>query len=495
MLTHLLLLVGAALPSGASSLPDPALPIPRAHIQEAEFERPAASWRTLPRRQRCYASIDPAGVADGEPRPVLIALPDGEQDLRRVGFSLERYWAHEGHVRGWTVIVPRLDELDERYPDVATVLGAVAADVRERIAVEGDRFYLAGIAGGGRDVFTAAAADPELWHALLVAPGFPADESADEALAPLPIAMYVGGDDLAWAVPMAATRDRLVALGADVRFTSFPGEGHAPESLTGKRLFDELEALRALVAERPRAALAEGASADPRAASDPAGRSAPATSEAGKDEPRGRKADARRAPVASKAAVDAVLDGLYLAASRADGERYFASFTPDAVIIGTDPEERWSLAEFRALAQPYFASGAGWTYQSRERHVAFSPNGDVAWFDERLDNDIYGEVRGSGVLIATDGAWRLAQYTLSFAVPNAVALDVVERIRVNQEQARGAPRSKGAAGEQKNKGAKREPAKDGKNAKEKPAGGRARQGQGGRDEGADGARSRASDRG
>ena len=54
----------------------------------------------------------------------------------------------------------------------------------------------------------------------------------------------------------------------------------------------------------------------------------------------------------------------------------------------------------------------------RERHVAFDRDGSTAWFDEVLENEKYGLCRGSGVLVLRDDAWRIAQYNLTFLVPN-----------------------------------------------------------------------------
>ena len=125
----------------------------------------------------------------------------------------------------------------------------------------------------------------------------------------------------------------------------------------------------------------------------------------------------------------ATLDALHAAASRADGPAYFALFAPDAVFIGTDASERWDLPAFRAYCEPYFARGQGWTYVPVERHLGFGPAGDVAWFDERLQNEKYGETRGSGVLVQQGGRWLVAQYVLSFPVPNELAPDLVERVR------------------------------------------------------------------
>lgn len=127
--------------------------------------------------------------------------------------------------------------------------------------------------------------------------------------------------------------------------------------------------------------------------------------------------------------VDQVLDDLHAAAAAADENRYFAHYASDAVFLGTDATERWDVAAFRAYAHPHFAAGRGWTYTPRDRHVSIGSNGDVAWFDERLDNAKYGEVRGTGVLRLVGATWKVAQYNLSFPIPNALAAQVVALIR------------------------------------------------------------------
>jgi len=71
----------------------------------------------------------------------------------------------------------------------------------------------------------------------------------------------------------------------------------------------------------------------------------------------------------------------------ADLEGYFELFTPEAVFLGTDPGERWSVEEFRAYAEPLFRQGRGWTYRPAERHVVVASGGGTAWFDELLVNE------------------------------------------------------------------------------------------------------------
>ena len=61
------------------------------------------------------------------------------------------------------------------------------------------------------------------------------------------------------------------------------------------------------------------------------------------------------------AAIDEVLDAFHDAASKADGASYFSLFAEDAVFIGTDAAERWSVDEFKAFAEPYFSEGRGWS--------------------------------------------------------------------------------------------------------------------------------------
>ncbi len=127
------------------------------------------------------------------------------------------------------------------------------------------------------------------------------------------------------------------------------------------------------------------------------------------------------------AAVDTLLDRFHLAASEADGERYFSYFAPDGIFIGTDAGERWNVDQFRSFAEPYFSRGQGWTYRPVSRNVYV--NGQTAWFDEILENDSYGITRGTGVLVREGEEWRIAQYHLTIPIPNEVAEDVVNLIR------------------------------------------------------------------
>ena len=131
----------------------------------------------------------------------------------------------------------------------------------------------------------------------------------------------------------------------------------------------------------------------------------------------------------SRDQINALLDAFHRAASNAKFDEYFGMFAPDGIFIGTDATERWTVDEFKAYAKPHFDKGRGWTYAVVERHVNVSGDDRHASFDELLDNTALGRCRGTGVVRRIGGAWKIEQYHLTIPVPNALAEDVVKRIR------------------------------------------------------------------
>ncbi len=147
-------------------------------------------------------------------------------------------------------------------------------------------------------------------------------------------------------------------------------------------------------------------------------------------------------PDAASRDIAALLDSLHAAASKADGERYFSLFADDAVFLGTDAAERWTIDQFRDYAQARFDAGQGWTYAVIERHIVLAPGGDVGWFDERLMNAKYGECRGTGVVVRTTvegNGWRIAQYNLTTPIPNDLLPGVAQQVREYESAQRGKP--------------------------------------------------------
>ena len=127
--------------------------------------------------------------------------------------------------------------------------------------------------------------------------------------------------------------------------------------------------------------------------------------------------------------IDALLDAFHRAASNAKFDEYFGMFAPDGVFIGTDATERWTVEQFKAYAKPHFDKGRGWTYVVVERHVNVAVDDRHASFDELLDNATLGRCRGTGVVRRVAGAWKIELYHLTIPIPNALAEDVVKRIR------------------------------------------------------------------
>lgn len=132
-------------------------------------------------------------------------------------------------------------------------------------------------------------------------------------------------------------------------------------------------------------------------------------------------------------AVGKTLNDFHKAAAAADLEKYFSFFSQDGVFIGTDAGERWTVKEFRDYAAPHFAKGRGWTYIPEVRHISFSPGKDVAWFDESLRSESYGTSRGTGVLVKEGQLWKIAQYHLTFPIPNDLAEKFTTEIKAYEK--------------------------------------------------------------
>ncbi|MBL8767081.1 MAG: nuclear transport factor 2 family protein [Planctomycetes bacterium] len=346
-------------------------------------------WRTLERDGKPplrYAMLLPDAFDATRPTPVVLAFPPGAQTAEVADKALAQYFDVEAKRRGFVVVCPIQETADGRF--FASGAAGAAGDgseepvlalldhVSAQMNVEGGRFLVCGPSNGGIAALHAATTWPQRFRGVVAFPGFLRNADDEAVLAPLtrmPIALFAGGnDDPTWLERTERTRARLAQLGAvSLDAMVFPGEAHRPASLDGGvRLFDVLDGMRCAT----------------------------------------------------------VLDTLHDAASKADGPRYFDTFTADAVFIGTDATERWTLDQFKAYAEPFFAQGKGWTYEPKERHVRV--DGACAWFDERLDNAKYGATRGSGVLTrGADGTWRIAHYVLSMAVPNDKAAKVVDVIR------------------------------------------------------------------
>ncbi len=124
---------------------------------------------------------------------------------------------------------------------------------------------------------------------------------------------------------------------------------------------------------------------------------------------------------------DVLLNGLHLDAHKGNFESYFDRYSTDAVFLGTDKTERWTIDEFKAYAKPAFSDGHGWTYSLIERN--WEGNGNIRWFDEILLNEKLGHCRGTGVIELINGEWKISHYALTMLVPNSIAAEVGSQTR------------------------------------------------------------------
>lgn len=134
--------------------------------------------------------------------------------------------------------------------------------------------------------------------------------------------------------------------------------------------------------------------------------------------------------------ITSVLDDLNLAAAQSDEARYFDHLDDSAVFLGTDATERWTKAQFKAYAHPFFAQKRAWSFRSVRRVITVSRDGNTAWFDEDLATPNLGPCRGSGVLVKRGGVWRIVQYNLALTIPNALVDEVKARLGEAQPDGR-----------------------------------------------------------
>ncbi|MEM0542274.1 nuclear transport factor 2 family protein [Flavobacterium sp. j3] len=131
--------------------------------------------------------------------------------------------------------------------------------------------------------------------------------------------------------------------------------------------------------------------------------------------------------------INNTLDAWHKAAAEANFNNYFDALTEDAIFIGTDATEHWNKTAFQAYAKPYFDKGKAWSFTALERHIYFSKDKKLAWFDELLDTQMK-ICRGSGVVVLTDGKWKIKHYVLSMTIPND-NVDEVVKIKATIEDA------------------------------------------------------------
>ncbi len=354
-----------------------------------EESHPSPDWHELKVDESTTLRyiVEKPATFDGESTlPFLLVFPPGDQSKEMAEWVVS-YFAEQAAKNGWVLVSPMAVDGKSWFSGPEVHLPALIAQLESEFSIEYGRVHVAGISNGGRSAMRVVGLYPEIAHSLTVLPGMPASEedwTRLQNLAHLPISMYVGGNDEAWLDGARRTESALGQMGApDVQLSILEGQGHVLSGDVVSSVFDRLERARSRTENEENA----------------------------------------------REAVANVLDRLHESAATADEDSYFGAFAPNAIFVGTDATERWSLSEFREYAMPYFQRDTAWTYTPIERHIDFSSNLRTAWFDERLMNAKYGETRGSGVLMEIGGTWRVAHYVLSFSIPNASAEAVVELVR------------------------------------------------------------------
>lgn len=123
--------------------------------------------------------------------------------------------------------------------------------------------------------------------------------------------------------------------------------------------------------------------------------------------------------------INTLLDNWHKDAAETNFENYFNAMTDDAIFIGTDATEYWNKIQFKAFSKPYFDKGKAWKFTSLQRHIYFSNDNKIAWFDELLDTQMK-ICRGSGVLVKTKIGWKIKHYVLSMTIPNENSNEVIK---------------------------------------------------------------------
>lgn len=389
-----------------------------------------------------YLFITPASYSSSQPYPTLIALSPGKATRPLVDEALKRYWIPLVEQYQFVIaapISPFSIASTNYFTENPRAVFALSDELNGTLKITGGRQYLAGISSGGAAAANTFLHAPGQFASLTLLPGLlETTDFTPQQLSRLSgkrITYFVGENDATWHEANESTLSTLLSAGAEASIIPIPQQGHvltlSPALLHG-----------AITGTEP--PLPVPASSIPKQQPPPSPPSNPHTNQASMGAMKPMAQVIITNPIqpdpvknlktidavddARTRAISAVLNDFHDAASKADENRYFNHFTPDAVFIGTDAKERWTYSQFRAYAKPHFDAGTGWSYTATSRNIFLSPNADVAWFDEMLENKKYGTCRGTGVLIKVDQIWRISQYHLVIPVPNELVADLMKLI-------------------------------------------------------------------
>ena len=193
-----------------------------------------------------FALLLPGDFNPAQSYPVLLALPPGGQSRDMVEAGLGSYWISGAAGRDWIVVSPIAPGGNLFFRGSDRLLPELLEAIGGQLLVEGDKYHLAGISNGGISAFRIAVQHPELFHSMVVLPGFPADQdfSKLDRLSGMPVTMYVGEFDTEWVQEMSETQRELERLQVKSRLEIVPGDGHFISKVTGEQIFELLESYR-----------------------------------------------------------------------------------------------------------------------------------------------------------------------------------------------------------------------------------------------------------
>ena len=195
-----------------------------------------------------YALVLPDTFDPQRAYPLLLAFPPGPQNRDMVTWGLDGYWLYEARQRGWIIISPVAPNGLLFFKGSESLIPEFLAQVTAEHVPEGGKVHLAGISNGGISAFRVALNNPDLFHSIMVLPGFPPTDCDMEQLPKLkamPVTMFVGEHDTDWVDKMAATESELMEAGGHVSFDIVEGEGRVIQSLVGgRKLFNLLDSFR-----------------------------------------------------------------------------------------------------------------------------------------------------------------------------------------------------------------------------------------------------------
>jgi len=194
-----------------------------------------------------YTIVTPFPLIKTKEYPAILAFPSGRQDTAAAKAAIDEYWGPEARKRGYYVFVPEAPKGYLFYGRGVFLMPEFIEHFMTKYKIKDGKLHIAGNSNGGLSAFRIALKNRSRTKSLTVFPGYPAttrDLYRTSRLKKIKVNMFVNEGDKRWKEMMDFTAERLKAVGVDVHYQTFPGEGHKVDAIAGpnaKTLFDILE--------------------------------------------------------------------------------------------------------------------------------------------------------------------------------------------------------------------------------------------------------------